>query len=397
MENQFSLNETDLCVMCGMCIPHCPTYRIYQLEAESPRGRIALMQALNRKEIDIDSHLAERLNHCLSCLACEAICPSKVPFGKLIDSARAQLEPFIEKPASLKRLLRMSENPATSQRYGTALNFAKKPGLNQLINLGLKLFQPENINAGSIIKQADAAKFNSRYKAKSETKGSVALFTGCMGKTFDVTTLENSIKVLTHIGFDVLIPEKQHCCGALHQHNGEIETANHLAEKNQQVFDLDIERILYSATGCGAQLNQHDLPKPATEITSFIFEQLGESKPSFKSLDASIVVHQSCSSRNNLKLTNYKHQLLELIPGLKVVEIAHADLCCGAGGSHQITYPDLSNELLNLKLSGLEQINPKYLLSDNLGCSLHFKSGLEKINKHIEVIHPISLLANQLI
>jgi len=393
MKNQSPLKNTDLCVMCGMCLPHCPTYQIYQTEMESPRGRIALMQALDQQQLDADKNLLEHLNHCLGCMACEAVCPSNVPFGQLLDETKRQFESAIEKPATLKRLLRLNQKPSAINRYQKGLDLLHKSGLDRLFNFGLNF---SHSKVGKLLKQVQATGLESFYPA-DQKQGSVGLFIGCMGQAFDAETLLNSIYILNKLGFDVHIPENQYCCGALHQHNGFPETALELAGNNQTIFkNIEIDHLLYTTTGCGLQLKNSDLSVPVNDIISFLLEQLSFTDLNFKPLQKTIVIHQGCHGRNTLGLSGTSQKLLNYLPELSVKEIKQADLCCGAGGSNQITYPELASKLLSIKITELNNLRPHYLVSDNLGCSLHFKTGFDKAKINITVIHPITLLAKQL-
>jgi glycolate oxidase iron-sulfur subunit len=394
MKKQLPINYTDLCVMCGMCTPHCPTYQVYQTETESPRGRIALMQALGQQQLIADKNLLEHLDHCLGCMACEAVCPSNVPFGQLIDQTKKLYESSIEKPAALKRLLRLNQKPKAINRYQKGLDLFHKTGLDKLVSFGLNFTQSKT---AGLLKQIQATGLNTFYAA-DQKRGSVGLFTGCMGQAFDAETLLSSINLLNKLGFDVHIPENQYCCGALHQHNGFPDIAKELATNNQAIFkNTHIDNLLFTTTGCGSQLVNSELSVPVIDITSFILDQLSSTKLVFKPLQKDIVIHQGCHGRNTLGLSGISQKLLELIPEVSVKKIAQASLCCGAGGSNQITYPELAAELLSIKLDDIDKISPHYLVSDNLGCSLHFKTGFDQSSCDIEVIHPVTLLSKQLI
>ncbi len=394
MKKQSLIKKTDLCVMCGMCLPYCPTYKIYQTEMESPRGRIALMQALDQQRLDVDKNLLDHLNHCLGCMACEAICPSNVPFGQLIDETKRRLEPAIKKPASLKRLLRLNQKPNAINRYQKGLDLFHKTGLDRLFSFGLNFTHSKT---GRLLRQIQATGLKSFYPA-DQKQGSISLFIGCMEQAFDAETLLSSIRILNKLGFDVHIPENQYCCGALHQHNGFPEIAQELADNNQSIFNnTEIDSLLFTSTGCGSQLINSGLSVPVNDIISFLLKHLSSTDLSFKPLQKTIVIHQGCHGRNTLNLSGNSQRLLNHITSLSVKQIKQADLCCGAGGSNQITYPELASKLLSIKLKELDNIKPHYLVSDNLGCSLHFKTGFDKENIKIEVIHPITLLARQLI
>lgn len=390
MISEFSLADTDLCVMCAMCTPHCPTYRVYKTETESPRGRIALMQALDKGDIKPAGHVLDHLNHCLGCLACEQLCPSQVPFGKLMDASRQRFS-ATKQSVILKLLLRLTQHQQGLDYYQQWIGFLKRSKL-------IKLW-PNSSSSRSIIQQADSTQFKDFYPATQAKKGSLGLFKGCMGKSFDAETLMSSITLLTHLGFDVYMPDKQYCCGALHQHNGHINDARILAEKNRQRFQqYKLDHILYTASGCGSQITSSQFSAPVQDIVSFLRQSLPHSALKFKPLNRSVVIHNGCRGRNDKKLQPPMSQsLLDHIPNINIISVADENLCCGAGGGTQIDYPELASKLLSIKLKALKNIQADYLLSDNIGCSLHFKSGINKHKLNIEVIHPVTLLARQML
>ena len=389
MKNEPSLVDTDLCVMCGMCTPHCPTYLIYKTETESPRGRIALMQALDNGHIELTQNVEDHLNHCLGCMACERICPSQVPFGKLMDASRQRFNTN-KRGQAHKLLFRLSQHEQGLDYYRKPIEFLKQ---SRLIK-----FLPKNSKTRTLIEQTHATQLECFYPAQNTKKGTLGLFKGCLGQTFDASTLLDAIKLLTHLGFDIHVPKSQYCCGALHQHNGDMQSAAKLAKQNRQLFQqYELDHIVYTASGCGSQIINTAFSAPVTDLASFILEQLSIHLVEFKPLQKHVVVHQACRGKNELGLTQINQQLIAQIPGINIQQIQHADLCCGAGGSNQLDYPELANELLSIKLDELKAAQPDYLISDNLGCSLHFKTGL-KLNKlNIEVIHPVTLLARQMI
>ncbi len=391
------LEDTDLCVLCGMCLPHCPTYRVYQNEAESPRGRISLIQAYARGQLTANPLLIEHLDHCLGCMACEAICPSRVPYGRLMATAQQQITAQKPKNVLLERLLKTTARPGGLNNYQQALQWYKKSGLNRLAQLSSALL-PDSLNkARKLADSASQNKLSTLYETQQTQKGRVALFTGCMGTTFDNETLLASIKLLNHCGYTVLIPEQQHCCGALHQRNGQPDVAKKLITNNRQLFQsLDIETIIYTSSGCGGQLEASEFTTPTTDILSFLQQQAELTSEDFIPLQQTLIIHESCTRKNVLKRSGSSQSLLQLIPGLEFLSIKHDTLCCGAGGSHQLLYPELASSILQFKLDDLKIMQPALLVSDNLSCSLHIQDGLQQHNIDITITHPVSMLARQL-
>lgn len=391
--------DADSCVMCGMCIPHCPTYQIYRNESESPRGRISIIQALAQGRIEPDASLLQHLDHCLGCLACEAMCPSKVAYGRLLDNAQALLaNRRPHQPKSLSLLLSQARLPGGLNRYATPLRWYKLSGMQAVAGSVLRPTGMNNLaRANAMLGLAQPVRLQSFYPASGEVLGDVALFTGCMGASFDAETQLGAIKLLTRLGYNLHVPESQYCCGALHQHHGQPRESQALTLQNQSVFGtLPISHILYTANGCGAQLNQNKMPVPVIDIASFLLSLPTLATTPFQPLQAPVLIHESCSSRNKLKVNGAMQKLLQCIPQLQIIEPQLPAVCCGAGSSHQLIFPELADELLQLKLNKIKAAQPQYLLSDNLGCSLHFKNGLKKAGIDIQVVHPVTLLARQL-
>ncbi|HEY9051855.1 MAG TPA: (Fe-S)-binding protein [Gammaproteobacteria bacterium] len=386
------LKDTDLCVFCGMCLPHCPTYSVYQNEAESPRGRISLIQAYARGMLEIDSRAYEHLDHCLGCMACEAMCPSKVPYGRLLNQAKSILHPgsssFI-----LNRILEANTKQNGVDRFRFISSLLNKTGL---ISIAGKLPGKQIRAASQIISSCNPVKLDSIYTAQ-EPVGSILLFTGCMSQSYDGQALEDSIKLLNYYGFNVHVPQDQYCCGAMHSHNGQADKASELETKNRELFEkTSADTVIYTSNGCGAHLRSYASSFKTIDVASFLIQNTRIQSSDFMPMEDSIMVHESCSSQNKLKISGISRQLLQHIPNMNLLAFQKPNLCCGAGGGHLVSYPELANELLADKLSQLQSSSVKYLVSDNLGCSLHYKSGLAKMGLKIEVIHPVTLLAMQL-
>lgn len=383
------ISQTDLCVMCGMCLPHCPTYQLYQTETESPRGRIALIQSIENKQIEPTQKALKHIDHCLNCLNCETICPSKVPYGKLIDQFRQQHQKRISRSFISKQILTRCAKPSGLETFHSV---AGLPIIKQLLKLSAPL-----AGISSSLLSAPAIKLKTFYPASIQSRGSVSFFTGCSGKHLDASTLNDAAQILNQLGFDVLIPDEQNCCGALHQHNGLQEVAQSLMTKNQaQLQQEDSLAILFFSPACGASLQQLK-QIPVRDIRSFIDEQLQLHPLKFHPCDSSVALHESCSHRNMQKIKQLNHQLLSHIPDIHVTESAQPALCCGAGGLQTLNYPQQASSLLNTKLASFDLTQTNILLSDNIGCSLHIKSAITAYNPDIEVLHPVSLLARQLI
>ncbi len=376
--------------MCGMCLPHCPTYQLYQTETESPRGRIALMQSIDQARIEVDVAALKHIDHCLGCLNCETICPSRVPYGSLIDEFRQQYSKQIRKSFFSRQIL----------------NAAGKPGgLKQLSQQSSNIFIRPFLNlAGTlpwvpIVPKASKLTLDIHYPASNNVpqRGSVTLFTGCSSQQMDSQTLHDACILLNHLGYRVNIPPSQPCCGALHQHNGEMQVSAELLQQQHEFLNTcnDDAIVLFSSPACGASLKQVDEAR-FLDIRSFLLKQLTSATLEFEALQKPVALHESCSGRNMLKSNGVNQQLLELIPELQIIYSSQPALCCGAGGLQSFNYPQQAQALAEKKLQSFVLSETDILLSDNIGCSMHIKNTLNRYNHKIDVLHPLSLLRRQL-
>lgn len=388
--------------MCGLCLPHCPTYRKTASEAESPRGRISLIQGLIAGKLDADDTLRTHLDNCLLCRACENACPSQVAFGSLMDEARSALGPNPNAPEQRIPLQQLATDKKLQRREANKLWLSDRTGLRALGRglgithaLGLERFEQL---APSIERPHD---WQDYYPAHKEQRGDVALFTGCFGDMFDQATLSAAIAVLNACGYGVHVPAAQTCCGALHEHGGQHAQAQQLAQQNAATFNaLKIEAVISCASGCGSQLSEYKnkigQALPVEDISQFLARIEWPSSRQLRPLAQTVAVHEPCSLRNVLKQTQPVYTLLGRIPQLKVTPLDGNQFCCGAAGSYMIDHPDMADQLRNDKVSATKQASPDILVSSNIGCALHIAAGLRQDRQRVEVIHPVQLLARQL-
>lgn len=396
MNNASKLTDTDLCVMCGMCLPQCPTYQLYQNETESPRGRIALMQAIDEGRIKANTQALLHIDHCLGCLNCETICPSQVPYGKLIDEFREQHYAAIKKPLIAQAILKQA---AKTNGISHFAKLANMPLVKPL--LGAAAFVCRLIKCPLHIPfDRPPVKFKALYSGNysdiTQRCGEVNLFTGCSGTSLDYRAINDAINLLNQLKFDVYIEGDQSCCGALHQHNGQQKTAEQLLDHCQTALKLANKRpLLFFSPACGERLIKLNGVE-TYDIRHFILEQLQQQPLTFSTSSQAVALHESCSHRNRLKSASLNIELLKVIPSLQIIKSSNPSLCCGAGGIQSINYPRQAEALLRGKLDSFDFKQTNVLISDNIGCSLHIKTAVYGYNPNIEVMHPVSFLARQL-
>jgi len=381
------------CVACGLCLPHCPTYQKTRRETESPRGRIALMQGLVSGDLAGGPALEAHLDHCLVCRSCEAVCPSRVPYGQLIDSARALLRRRQPPSWLRRRALAILASPAALGRVQRWLRRYQRSGMAWLMRKSGLLRATGLARLEASLPAVPAGRPLAGTFPSPGDRGEVSLFTGCIQSALDRDTIAAAIRVLNALGYTVHVPPGQACCGALHLHAGDTATAETLAARNLAAFD-DGRPILYLATGCGATLSEYGQQIEAArftdrlvEITRFVNEAPWPVAPA--PLQARIAVHTPCTHRNVVGGTASVPALLGRIPGVEVEPLAPATRCCGAAGTYFLEFPRMADELRADVLAAAQAARPDYLVTTNVGCALHLAGGP---GAAAPVVHPLVLL-----
>jgi glycolate oxidase iron-sulfur subunit len=395
------LADADLCVKCGLCLPHCPTYTKTQNENESPRGRIALIQAWAGKHLPTSKKLIEHIDNCLLCRSCERACPAVVPYGRLINNFREQITDERDATLGVSLLKKISHNKTASSLAQSGLRLYQTTALQKTARL-LKL--PELFRLDKIDRLLPAyhesISLAPHYPATTEVKGNVGLFIGCMGSLLDHETVNAAIKVLTAAGFNVSIPEQQTCCGALDLHDGDNGTYEQLAAVNCSAFaDAKLDAIVTIASGCGSQMQEYaqaDFAGKVVDISQFLIKSGRDLSARLAPLAASVCLHTPCSLKNVMREEQGAAKLLQQIPGIKIAPLPAAIQCCGSAGSYLLDHPLMAQALVcDLLDAALEQ-PPEYLVSSNIGCALHIAAELRERGIVLEVLHPVVLIARQL-
>ena len=397
----------DRCVKCGMCLPHCPTYHLTHDESESPRGRIALIQGYTSGQLAYSEKLGTHLENCLKCRACERICPSMVPYGELIDGALTHIERAVKTPRAQRlTLLNIATQRTTLRTLAMLLRAYQRSGLRALVRRSGVLKMLGLARHDRLLPSLPPVQsWKAYYPPQNTARGDVALFTGCIADAFDQTTSHAAIQVLTLLGYGVHVPRAQRCCGALHLHNQQPEQASILAHENLAAFAaLDVQTIISTASGCGATLSEYANDPRATgftrkvvDISTFIASIPWPENVTLKPLKARVAVHDPCSLTHVVRQHEKPYALLRKIPDIELVSLPDRARCCGAAGSYMLTHPTQAGALRDEKLASIEQLDARILVTSNIGCALHLAGGLREKYLSIEVMHPITLLAQQVI
>ncbi len=401
-------NYASQCVKCALCLDHCPTYRLTQDENESPRGRIALFQAVAEEALPLTAKVKQHLDQCLGCRACEKVCPANVEYGALLATGRAlvrQRAPALTKEPFSVRLLRwLAQHPRLHPSLHWLLWVSQKSGLRKIARalrlptlLGVQrletLLPPIN----------RPQKVKSYYAPIGKAQGSVQLFTGCLHTWCEEQTLFATIFVLRQLGFQVSIPANQTCCGAMALHSGLLAQTQTLAQQNANAFAAPNIPIISLATGCQAVLQDYAKLFPSTTVFSsqivdvmrFIQQCDWPASSSLAPIAGKVMLHTPCTQRNAVKNPPHVSSILEKIPQL-LIEPFSSPYCCGSAGTYMLEHPEFSEPLLNKLLSELVDKKVDYLATSNIGCALYFKEALQKSQTPITVVHPIVLIANSL-
>lgn len=390
------LTEADRCVKCGLCLPHCPTYRLNRDEGDSPRGRIALAQALAGGAVD-SPRLHRHLDLCLNCRACESACPSGVRYGALIDGVRGLQRQHRRGIAAW--LLDLIAHLPYRRGSTTLLRVYQRSGMQ-----GLTRLSPSKRirRLGNLLPTlAPTPSWREIYRPNGKTLGRVGLFTGCVGRITDRPALDASIRVLNQLGLEVVVPRDQVCCGALHLHNGAPGPARTLAAANRKAFGAaGVDKIVYLASGCGAQLIDYEtlggaLRPDAVDISRYLNEFPGLGELELSPLGRKILVHTPCTQRHTIRQPDQAIPLLRRIPGIDLQTLPDKG-CCGAAGSYLLSQPAMADQLRRETLEAAEFGGVDMLMTSNTGCALHLAAGLRQRGSPVEVLHPVELIARQL-
>jgi len=406
------------CIRCGLCLNSCPTYRELGVEMDSPRGRIYQMIQVERGRLPLSESFVKHIDLCLDCRSCETACPSGVEYGRLVETARGQIEKYYPRPwlESLARRLFLRDllpHPQRLEFVARLLRLYQRSGLEKLM-LGsgiLKLFPGRLAEVARLSPRVDGEFFTRKLgtvvPAVGPRRYRVAFFAGCIANVTFSELNEATVRVLARNGCDVVIPAGQGCCGALHVHAGMRDLARQLAKGNIQAFFADaFDAIVTNAAGCGSVLKEYpllfeaedrELYEPAKafsarlqDVTEFLAGIDLNRELAVMKLRATY--QDPCHLAHAQRIRSAPRRLLSAVPGLELVELKESEICCGSAGVYNIAHNEMAERLLAAKMQRIDETGAELILTANPGCLLQLRAGVARSGNRRRVWHVVELL-----
>jgi glycolate oxidase iron-sulfur subunit len=401
------------CIHCGLCLISCPTYELTRLETSSPRGRIKLIKSVSEGSLPVTETFAYEMNFCLDCQACETACPAGVKYGKMVETARVEIEnngySSLVKSFFLKHVLPYKNRIKTA---ASVLRLYQKSGLQRLLRLSglLKYLSPVLAGAEELLPvipdRFSDSFINEINEPSAAVKYRVAFSNGCLMNVMLPEVNRDTVELLKKTGAVVISPHDQTCCGSLNAHNGDMATAKKLAAENIKAFSkYEFDYLVSNSAGCGAFMKEYgelfrDDNELAVNARRFSFrvkdltEYLSETGlPEIKNrCDKDVTYHDACHLVHTQQIYNQPRALLNELPGVNIVPLEDSTKCCGSAGIYNIIHRETSEELLKMKLEKIHKSKAGIVLTGNPGCMIQIGYGLKKYNSSVKVEHIASLL-----
>ena len=402
------------CIHCGLCLNHCPTYRVLGTEMDSPRGRIFQIAQVDQGKLKIGHSFVQHIDRCLDCRACETACPSGVQYGRIVERARAQIEQHYSRPlfSRITRgyfLKRVIPDFQSLKKWASALRFYQASGLQSAVRSSgiLKLLGLHDLEALAppMDKEFFFDYLGQTYIAQGVIRGKVAFHAGCIANVAFAELNRATIRVLTSNGVEVTVPQEQGCCGALQAHAGFRDRARELARHNIDVMQAaNFDAIVTNAAGCGSTLKEYadllgDDPQYSELAKSFdakvkdvteYLAALGLAPPQ-KKFKKTVTYQDPCHLAHGQRIRSAPRDLLRA-SGAALVEMANPDHCCGSAGTYNVTQNDLSMKILDERMADIAQSKAEVVATANVGCMLQLKAGCRRKAMTTKVMHVIEVL-----
>ena len=412
-----SVEGVNQCVHCGLCLASCPTFSELGTEMDSPRGRIFLIKSLAEGRIGLTDSTVAHLDLCLDCRACETVCPAGVPYGRLIEAARAEIER--QRPGgAVRRAFRwlnfglLLGRPRALRAAAGGLRLYQASGLQALVRLsGLVRLLPGTLPAWeallpSLPPAAERAPLPALTPAIGPRRARVALLTGCVQSIVFGAHNQATARVLARNGCDVLAPAGQGCCGALNAHGGDHARAIEMAKRTIETFEATgADAVIVNTSGCGAHMKGYGAllaGEPAWAARASRFAATVQDVAEFlareplrgplAAVPMTVTYHDPCHVVHGQKIRRQPRDLLGQVPGLRVVDLPESDWCCGSAGIYNLTQPEMADRLLRRKVRNIEATRAEAVVTANPGCILQIEAGLRTRRLKVPVLHLVEVL-----
>ena len=412
-----SVDGVNQCVHCGLCLAYCPTFAELGTEMDSPRGRIFLIKSLAEGRIALTDSVTEHLSLCLDCRACETVCPAGVPYGRLIEAAKAEIER--QRPGGLvRRAFRwlnfgvLLGHPGVLKAAAAGLRFYQASGLQSAVRKsGLVRLLPGTLSAWEALlpplpASAERQPLPALIPADGARRGRVALLSGCVQSVVFGAHNRATARVLARNGWDVVAPAGQGCCGALNAHGGDHARALEMARRTIEAFEGErVAAIVVNTSGCGAHMKAYGTllaedPAWAERARRFaatvrdVAEFLAGAalRGPLQPVPMTVTYHDPCHVVHGQKIRTAPRALLAQIPGLRVVDLPESDWCCGSAGIYNLTQPEMAGRLLRRKVRHVLGTGASAVVTANPGCILQIQQGLHEAGSPVRVLHIVEIL-----
>lgn len=377
---------------------------------------MALMKAVNEGRVEMTPRIVSHWEMCLQCRACEAVCPSGVPYGRIMERTRSQVRDAGLQSKELKRLNRFFlssalPNPKKLRRGASFLRLYQRLGIQKLVRLSHLL----HLLPGGLAKlESQLPPLSKRffgpsedvYPAQGEKNMTVALLSGCVMPLMQGPTMEATVRVLTRNGCDVLVPQGQGCCGALNAHAGDLDNSRAMAGTNiDSLMAAGVERVITSSAGCGSSMKEYaELLKndPQYAAKAERFSEMTQDVTEFlaglpfeaptATLNRTVTYQDPCHLAHAQRITAAPRTILKSIPGVELVEMEDSGLCCGGAGIYSSIQPALSQRLLKRKMAAIFATGAQEVITANPGCMLQVETGFKTQGKNGRVRHVVDIL-----
>jgi len=401
------------CVHCGLCLNHCPTYRVLGQEMDSPRGRIYQVLQVDAGRLPIGDSFVKHIDRCLDCRACETACPSGVQYGHIVERARAQIEQHYPRPWLTRHLREfffrhMLGNPERLARVARLLRFYQRSGLQTIARTSgllrlMGIAQLERLQP-RIDDHFFFDQIGKIFPAEGEIRARVALHAGCIACVAFSELNHATIRVLNRNGVEVWVPRGQNCCGALQAHAGFRNEARALALQNiKAMLDDKFDAIVTNAAGCGSTLKEYDdllreglrhqeaekFVGKVKDISEFL-QQLGLRAPK-RTLNIKATYQDPCHLAHGQRIRSAPRELLHAI-GVELEEMPNPDQCCGSAGSYNVTQNELSMRILDEKMKDIGRTSADLVVTANVGCMLQLRAGMARTGRAVPIKHVVEVL-----